>query len=342
MLLCSSFEGQIINIDLAFKRTTQKHIVRIVSETVQGQLRQEIELFVQNAAEVVLPLIPGPGEYPVGRDNVSWESIRKYVIENFLPPNYQQRLRDEVKIFTRSPLQTIPQFNMVFSQLANQAYPHPRTDEQERRLYMAYLRGVNNQEYLTRALHAGKAQTLQEMMKLVSSYVVMTDQIARCTNVQLKSSINERAETPVQTNAVTQQIKEVAGSSKNSSQQLDAELGRVIIKGIENLNTNVVQLAHTAALQNQQDTQQGQDGGYSNGANSYSNSQSQRSKPHNNSAGVTSGQATRRHFGSQHSGEDPQWSTMPKWNKRGQPRCFECNVYGHMARDCNSLNQGNE
>ena len=32
----------------------------------------------------------------------------------------------------------------------------------------------------------------------------------------------------------------------------------------------------------------------------------------------------------------------PKFNDRGEPRCFACDKYGHVARDCRRSNQGNE
>ena len=124
--------GWIDDINLTFQRVGQPYIVDIVSSSVTGYLRKEVEHFIQQSVNTLA----------VGRDVITWPSIREHVIKSFPNVDEAAALRDSVETIQQSTFETDASYIRRFRELAQKSYPDPHNEDQCRNLVRYFALGL--------------------------------------------------------------------------------------------------------------------------------------------------------------------------------------------------------
>ncbi len=122
------------DIEIVFVQVGQAHIIRIVTSTVTGTLRDEVERFLELRQQ-----------NDQVRQQVPWADIRAHVSDIYLHTNEQQYLRDQLDETCQSVSESDIQFSRRFRSLADGAYPLAgRNDNQQRLMIKAFVRGLRS------------------------------------------------------------------------------------------------------------------------------------------------------------------------------------------------------
>ena len=158
------------DIDLAFGRVGRTSIIEIVSSTVTGPLRKEIERFLNDviAADQVV------------RDAVPWAQVRAHVVTNFLNVDEAAALRDSLEQMHQSAYETDASFNRRFRDLADAAFPAPaRNDDQHRLMVRAYARGQRSSSVAVKMIQDTNPDTLDAAILWVNDFSGRQDVVSR-------------------------------------------------------------------------------------------------------------------------------------------------------------------
>ena len=118
-------------------RAHRELLMQVVTQTVTGSLRRELERFIQRKCS----------ELNVTRYALAWERVRGHIRKFFLATNEDEYLRDEVDDMKQSYYETMASYNRRFRDAADTAYPHhSRNVDQERILLKAYARNLVYEE----------------------------------------------------------------------------------------------------------------------------------------------------------------------------------------------------
>lgn len=156
-------------VSLAFNLVGAAGLVEIVTKTISGPLRFEIERFLTNfvAAQVV------------PRNAVPWNAIRDHVQAQFLNVDEAAALRDEVDKLRQSPYEPEAQYSRRFREVADAAYPGHRNADQERILVRAYARGLNAPGLARKLVEEANPNCLEAAIQAVSTFSERKDAYAR-------------------------------------------------------------------------------------------------------------------------------------------------------------------
>ena len=142
------------DINLAFRRVGQPYIVDIVSSSVTGSLRKEVEHYVQQSLNAL----------GVGRDVVTWPSIREHVVKSFLNGDEAAALHDAVETMRQSAFETDASYIRRFRELAQKSYPDPHNEDQCRILVRSFARGLRTAAVAVKMIEQANPHTLYEAM----------------------------------------------------------------------------------------------------------------------------------------------------------------------------------
>ena len=266
-------------IELAFQRVGQAHIISIVSKTVTGPLRFEIE-------RVITAWIANPNNNLANREVVPWGDLRQHISEAFLNIDEAAALRDEVDKLKQSTYETIAAYSRRFREVADAAYPvGQRNADQHRILVKAYAKGLQSNTIARKLVEEGDPQELEQAITMA----------ARLSERRHAYDRLGREEEPMEVGHITK-APEVAVASAVLKTSLEEKLEK-LLSSQEKIHTRIAKL-EARGTQSQLDRQ-----------------------PRRNAAQASS-------------------NRPPAWNSEGQPRCFNCNMYGHYAREC-SRQSGN-
>ena len=160
--------GWIDDITLAFQMVGQPYIVNIVSLSVTGSLRKEVEHFIQQSVNAL----------GVGRDVIIWPSIREHVIKSFLNVDEVAALRDAVETMRQSAFETDASYIRRFRELAQKSYPDPHNEDQCRILVRSFARGLRTPAVAVNTIEQANPHTLYEAMLWLSTYSERSDAIS--------------------------------------------------------------------------------------------------------------------------------------------------------------------
>ena len=124
------------NIDLTETQIAAPQVIEIVSQTVTGPLRREIEHFLTTTAAADA----------VARNDIPWADVRAHVTAQFLSTDENAVLRNfvETKVLQR-PNEPEHQFARRFRDAADDAYPRAqRNADQQRVLIKSFIRGLRD------------------------------------------------------------------------------------------------------------------------------------------------------------------------------------------------------
>ena len=205
------------DIDLAFQRVGQAYVVDIVSSSVTGSLRKEVEHFIQQAVNNLV----------VTRDAITWPSIRAHVVKSFLNVDEAAALRDAVENIRQSVFETDASYVRRFRELAQKSYPDPHNDDQSRILVRSFARGLRTPAVAVKMIEQANPHTLYEAMLWLSNYSERSDAISR---------LGLREETPMEISSVP--------PSQSKATMLDPPASTLeqVLKGQERLMTKLAKL----------------------------------------------------------------------------------------------------
>ena len=172
------------DMNLAYSRVGDQHIIDLVTSSVTGSLRKEVELFIQNAWNT----------NHIARDAVPWMEMRDHVIKTFLNIDEAAALRDSIDNLRQSTFETEASFTRRFRELAQKAYPVPRNVDQSRILVKAYARGLRSTSMAVKMIEHSNPQTLPLAMVWVADFCERNDVVSR---LGLRP-VNERDEVPME------------------------------------------------------------------------------------------------------------------------------------------------
>ena len=172
------------DIDLAGSRVGDQHIIDVVTSSITGSLRKEVELFIQNAWTA----------NNIVREAVPWLAIRDHVIKTFLNVDEAAALRDSVDNLRQSAFESGASFTRRFREVAQKAYPVPRNVDQSRILVKAYARGLRSTGIEVKMIEHSNPQTLPQAMALVADFSERSDAVSRLGLRQ----VNDREEVPME------------------------------------------------------------------------------------------------------------------------------------------------
>ena len=132
------------DIDHAENCIGAQHINDIVSQTVAGPLRREVEHFITVTAET----------RGIARNAVPWADLRNHVCAQFLSLDENAFLRDYVeRKVVQQPDEPVNHFSRRFREAADYAYPRAqRNVDQQRVLVKAFVQGIHDDRLARRLI----------------------------------------------------------------------------------------------------------------------------------------------------------------------------------------------
>ena len=125
-------------VNLALQQVVPAEVVTVVTRTVTGPLRWEVERFINQymaTHNVARPLVP-------------WAAIETHISQCFLNTDEASALRDEVENTRQSAYELPASYSRRFRDVADSAYPNGhRNADQERLLIKAYAKGLASDMY---------------------------------------------------------------------------------------------------------------------------------------------------------------------------------------------------
>ena len=111
-----------ITLSCRLVRDIPNHAMQLVTGTIRGPLRNEVERFLSLQQDS----LPTP-----------WPLVRDHIRNTFLSPNETDTLKIEIEKLKQPSHESVDIFNRKFREFANKAYPEPRTGDAERILVRA-------------------------------------------------------------------------------------------------------------------------------------------------------------------------------------------------------------
>ena len=254
-------------VNLALRQLAPADMVELVTRTVMGPLRWEVERFIEQYMAT----------NQVGRRAVPWANIENHVSQCFLNTDEASALRDEVENTRQSVYEPEASYSRRFRDVADSAYPAAqRNPDQERILIRAYAKGLTSDELARKLVQDENPATLEAAITAVGRLSERKDAYARLGRTEPEPMEVGVADKP----------------SRTPHLSLIADALEKLGKAQERINTKLAKL------------ELGQ--------------KSTRAEPEPRPKRNTQNKTAR----------------PPAWNTNGQPRCFTCQRYGHLAREC--------
>ena len=270
-------------INLALSQVGAHGIVEIVTKTVHGPLRFEVERFIEGAMAA----------NGLARRNIPWDNIRQHVAQQFLNLDEPAALRDEVETLRQSAYEPEVQYARRFRDVADVAYPPPaRNPDQERILIKTFLRGLKSADLARRVVTDTNPDTMEEAIT------------ATCRLSERNHAFERlrRTEEPMEVGPIVNPKPTTATAKQGTSEGRDLQS---LTGTVDKLATKLAKIEASFAQAPRKTTAPKQ------------KKSSWRGKP--------------------------TGKNVPNYAPDGKPRCFRCNKYGHVRRECRSFSghQGN-
>jgi hypothetical protein len=126
----------------------------VLRKTAQGDLREELERFLQEQGENGAP---------------TWHNTRAFLLQTFVSTDIQEACRTELEAMRQDKNESIMAFNRRFRSAASEAYPQEdRTEETHRLLMKVYGRALASDKMAKIMLRNGWPATIQAAMTLTA------------------------------------------------------------------------------------------------------------------------------------------------------------------------------
>ena len=196
-----------ITLSCGLVRDIDNHAMLLVTGTIRGPLRNEVERFLSLQTD----RLPTP-----------WPLVRDHVRNTFLSPNETDTLKIEIEKLKQPSHESVAIFNWKFRELANKAYPEPRTGDAERVLVRAYSKALRDADLAKKLMTDGHPENLDMPFRYTE---------VQASGIEMFNSLG-RSEEPM----------EIAGIVGNEQQQ---EASAMTLKALNDLTLAVKGLRST-------------------------------------------------------------------------------------------------
>ncbi len=181
--------------------TKSDRTVEIAEQSAMGLLRKELNRWIRTTSQ----------------EQLTWINMKEQVRKNFLSANEEEKLRLEFGKMRRNDGESYLAFNRRFRDLANKAYPEPRSEGDERIAIRAYAKGVNDVRMARRLIVDARPKDLEHAMKYVEYKEAGND---------LFNDLDIREETPMEVDSTEQnklaEMQRELQKTKKATEQLIA------------------------------------------------------------------------------------------------------------------------
>jgi len=257
------------DIQIAFDQLGQRPTIDVVTRTVAGPLRREVQHFLRRQAQ----------DQAIDRLDVPWQQLRQHVIAQFLSADEEASLRDRIeRDVLQAKMEPENQFSRRFREAAEDAYPEAnRNADQHRLLVRAYARGLHQEKLARKLMEDHNPATLPQAIGIIADLCARTDAYERLNRP------HTRHEEPMDVSSVTKDADHLMLATMQS-------MVATMHKMSSRMDDMACAQAKPAPL------------------------------PARDNAPSYRQNAPRDH--------------LPNFDDQGRPKCFQCNKYGHFARNC--------
>ena len=279
------------------------NVVRVARRTVSGSLRKEVEKIV--AAHAVTPSTGGDKDPNL----CPWKTLKEEVEKAFLPADEEGHMKGKLEHVKQGEKEDIQMFNRRFRNMVDIGYPveqgKERSGETEATLVRLYGRAIYSDSH-ARKLSAKEppAKTLKDAMQFVTKQTGKADKyefLGRTGKSEVNAVFDESP--PAETDTVgslKKEISRLANIIADKKGQARREREAYVLEATQEKN-QAEKFSKRKGGKSKKDAGDG--------------------KEKMNAKGST--------------GKNKQKSRRkPKYDENGRPRCFNCDKYGHMAREC--------
>lgn len=110
--------------------------------------------------------------------NPIWENFRAHILQSFVSPDVAHARQRELRSCNRLPGEAVLSYNRRFRELADDAYPLPRNEEQTSMLIQEYARGLRDDRLKERIVTPNRPDTLDVAMQRVQAIETKVDNMA--------------------------------------------------------------------------------------------------------------------------------------------------------------------
>ena len=211
------------DIALAAHRAPVTQLIEIVTSTISGCLRTEVERFIQ--AYVT--------REQVVRSDVPWAQLRAHIVQSFLCVDEQGALRDEVEKIRQGPFELAAAYNRRFREAADNAYPaDQRNVDQSRILVRSYARGLTSTEMAIKLIEDGNPATLEDAINWVARYSERKDAVSRLGLIANSQEVpmeigSARPTNPSPSDRPSQEVSALLKKVLNSQEKLSSKIAKI-------------------------------------------------------------------------------------------------------------------
>ena len=159
------------DIELAVVRLNNAEVIHVVTRTVSGPLRQEVERYLTQTAAA----------RGIQREAVPWDDVRQHITTQFLSADEQAALHDEVENKTKQArFEPENQYSRRFREAAAAAYREgQRNADQNRLLIRAYAKGLTSEKLARKLMEETNTMTLDEAFTTTAEFCARADSYDR-------------------------------------------------------------------------------------------------------------------------------------------------------------------
>ena len=140
-------------VELLQNQLSPAHVIELVSQTVNGALRWELERYLKDYVET---------HSSVAREALPWTELKEHLSASFLHVDETSGLCDEVEKTAQSAYEPEAGYNRRFREVADGGYPvTSRNYDQHRILIKAHARGLKSSDLARKLMEKGAPTTLR-------------------------------------------------------------------------------------------------------------------------------------------------------------------------------------
>ena len=172
---------------LTFSQVGAPNIIEIVSKTVTGPLRFELERFIEGVIVA----------NQVARNATPSADVRDHLAAQFLNSDESAALRDDLERRRQSAYEPTAQYAIRFRGVADIAYPTgQRNVDQERLLIKSFARGLTSDELARKLVEQANPTNIEEAMTAVTRFCERKDAYKRLCRQEEPMEVGVMRECP--------------------------------------------------------------------------------------------------------------------------------------------------
>lgn len=288
-------------IELASPVVGAANIIEVISQTVSGSLRKEVERFITAQGALVPPVV---------RANVPWADLRAHVVNTYLGANEDENLRRDLESMKQGAYDSENDYTLKFKHAAEVAYPEVNRGEIENRIILhAYVSGLADKDLRKELWLRRRPGNLNEAMTAVRELSNAEKDLCRFDPVEPApiAAVSAVCQAPVKTPTDEKSHSGEQGEMMKLLNKISSRIGELKVAEKQPTEVAVVEPMRL----------------------NYNNP-----RPKGSKVGVCFNCNKPGHFA-----RDCRSAKQPASRGDSRPprgKCFNCGRFGHYARECHA------